>query len=252
MIFYYSATGITRKFAQKVAERIDESSYDIEELLEKSEFEFTLKNEERLGFFAPVYFGDVPEIMKRFIAHVKIHTGEKYYCYIGLTYGGDSFAAPNRMVAELLQRGLTTTAVFGLKGIDTFIPFYKIPEGEERQQTDARTELESAFIAEQVSDRSDGTHLKRAPFPHLTTFFCIPLYKLMRKTANFVVSDACTGCGLCARHCPEKAIEMDESTKHPKWIKPGCMLCFRCLHHCPAEAIDYGKQTVGKVRLKTF
>lgn len=252
MIFYYSATGITQKLAKTLADRIEETAFDIEELLEKSEFEFTLKSNERLGFLSPVYYGDVPDIMKRFIEKVQIHTSDNYYCYIALTYGGDSFAAPNRMLSLLLKHGMTTNAVFGLKGIDTFIPFYKIPTGDARKRVDARTDLESAVIAEQVADKTEGTHLKRGPFPHVTTLLCKPLYKIMRKTTIFVVSETCTGCGLCAKNCPEKAIETDESTKHPKWIKPTCMLCFRCLHHCPAEAIDYGKQTVGKVRLKAY
>ncbi len=252
MLFYYSATGITKALAHTISERIDEPAFDIEELLKSGQFEFELKDDERLGFLIPVYFGNVPELMRKFIEQVHIKTGEHYYCYLGLTYGGDCFAAPNYLMQCLIKRGLTTTAVFGIIGIDTFIPFYKVPVGEERKKLDERHSLESSFMAEQIADRTAGTYLKRGPFPQVTSLLCGPLYRLMRKTKNFVVSEKCIGCGLCARECPMDVIGMDEETKHPKWKKDSCMLCFRCLHHCPTEAIDYGKMSVGKVRLREY
>jgi MinD superfamily P-loop ATPase len=68
-------------------------------------------------------------------------------------------------------------------------------------------------------------------------------FHLARATKNFFLDDGCTGCGLCAERCPDKAIEIIEG--RPFWIKDRCEICFRCLHHCPAFAIQYGQ---GKTR----
>jgi len=46
---------------------------------------------------------------------------------------------------------------------------------------------------------------------------------------------ACTGCSLCARHCPAKVIAMDSGK--PRVDLKGCIRCFCCQELCPAKAI---------------
>jgi len=77
--------------------------------------------------------------------------------------------------------------------------------------------------------------------PGMVTAFAYPLYKNGRKTSKFMVSEACVGCGICAKGCPVKAIEIID--KRPVWVKDKCVLCLKCLHRCPKKAIDYGNKT---------
>lgn len=248
MLFYFSATGITKKLAQIISSRIDEEAIDIESELKTGKCTYTLKNGERLGFLSPVYFGAIPPIVQDFIDKLQIQTASNYYGYIALTYGADGYYAPNRFVQVLLKRGLTTSAVFGIQGIDTFLPLFSIPYGDKRTKIEDRWQLEADFISEQIADRTISTQLKRGPFPWLTSALMHPIYRVMNKTERFSISDACTSCGLCAQNCPQQAISLENGT--PKWIKPECMLCFRCLHRCPSEAINYGQSTQGKLRYK--
>lgn len=55
----------------------------------------------------------------------------------------------------------------------------------------------------------------------------------------FFASDRCTGCGLCAEHCPNHAIEMRgrESRRRPYWTFR-CENCMRCMGYCPTRAIE--------------
>ena len=46
---------------------------------------------------------------------------------------------------------------------------------------------------------------------------------------------ACTGCSMCAKHCPAKVIAMD--TGKPCVDLDGCIRCFCCQELCPAKAI---------------
>jgi uncharacterized protein (DUF362 family)/Pyruvate/2-oxoacid:ferredoxin oxidoreductase delta subunit len=46
----------------------------------------------------------------------------------------------------------------------------------------------------------------------------------------------CTGCGMCARHCPPKVISMD--TGRPGVDLKGCIRCFCCQELCPAKAVS--------------
>jgi Pyruvate/2-oxoacid:ferredoxin oxidoreductase delta subunit len=55
----------------------------------------------------------------------------------------------------------------------------------------------------------------------------------------FFASDHCTGCGLCAEHCPNAAIEMRGSGKdaRPYWTFH-CESCMRCIGYCPPRAVE--------------
>lgn len=49
----------------------------------------------------------------------------------------------------------------------------------------------------------------------------------------------CIGCGLCARDCPAKAIEMIDldGVKRPLFHLDLCIFCYQCAESCPRNAI---------------
>jgi Pyruvate/2-oxoacid:ferredoxin oxidoreductase delta subunit len=55
----------------------------------------------------------------------------------------------------------------------------------------------------------------------------------------FFASGRCTGCGLCAEHCPNRAIEMRGSgeRRRPYWTF-SCESCMRCMAYCPTHAVE--------------
>ena len=111
-----------------IAERIEDTCINIETALKNGTFEYTLKDGERLGFCFPVYFGNIPNIVVEFIDKLKIKTAENsYYCFVAMTSGGFSAYAPYNFMQKLLKHGLTTSAIFELVTIDTFLPMYTIP-----------------------------------------------------------------------------------------------------------------------------
>lgn len=54
----------------------------------------------------------------------------------------------------------------------------------------------------------------------------------------FFASNRCNGCGLCAEHCPNGAIEMrGNEIRRPYWTFR-CESCMRCMAYCPTQAVE--------------
>ncbi len=70
-------------------------------------------------------------------------------------------------------------------------------------------------------------------------------YACFVKAGAFTVSNACIGCGQCAKRCPTNSITLCGGV--PTWGQDFTH-CMACICHCPTEAIEYGKKSLGKPR----
>ena len=77
MIFYYTATGN----CLYVARQIEEDLYSIPQELKKEDLRYKA---DKIGIVAPIYAGELPQTVRRFLAKAKFDTP---YFYMLLTYG---------------------------------------------------------------------------------------------------------------------------------------------------------------------
>ena len=92
-------------------------------------------------------------------------------------------------------------------------------------------------IIRQLKDRTVNYHHdgSDAPDGFVENSYFYGKHSLKRLTlmTNFVVTDECNGCGLCAKMCPVGNIRII----HEKAVHGGnCAACYRCLHWCPKNA----------------
>ena len=263
MIFYFSATGNCKNVATILAERTGERAVAIaDELMlsersgdEEKQFEYDLAGGERIGFVTPVYFWTLPRTTEAFVRRLRLTREGRpldpadSYSYVVMTYGTTPGQAPHAL-GELLREhlGLGLSARFSVKMVDTWTPVFDLSDDEKNRRETDEAQVEAGTVASQVVARDEGDFCPCLRPPRFAARLEALSYDACSKTELFSVTDACIGCGLCARKCPVQAIEMQGESRQarPVWVKPNCAVCLGCVHRCPKHAVDYGRGRVAE------
>lgn len=240
MVFYFSGTGNSLQAAQAMLSP-GERLVDMAESLCGGEFTFHVAPGEAVGFVFPVYFGGLPAAVKEFIDKLDMPI-KPFYCYGLMTCGGSPAATGEALSARLKKRGITLHAAFSVVMPDNYILMFKIDEAEEQKRILDKAALWLDHIKKQV-DRRYPNDFRASVRDRLMTAAMQPMYERQRSTKPFTVNDSCVSCGLCARRCTARVIEMVDG--RPAWKADKCNLCMACLR---CSAINYGKKTQGKKR----
>ena len=239
MIFYFSATGNCKYVTQRIAASTGETTISIAKCTRRQEFHFFSDNG-AVGIITPTYAWGLPSIVRDFLNALTLDEKPSYLWFLA-AYGTTS-GQTGRFANEIMQKkGLSFTAYLSVKMPDTWTPTFDLSDPQKVRRINRNAEPEIDFAIEKIRSRSTGDYM-RSKIPTLAAkaFYGLE-YDRMRKTEHFRVESSCIGCGLCARHCPVHAIEMQN--KHPVWVKDQCVMCLSCLHHCPKFAIQYGNRT---------
>lgn len=239
MIYYFSATGNSKHAAEIIAEKTGDIAVSIVDILKgKAEIE---KSIQKTGFVFPVYFWGLPEIIKRFASmpEVKNSLGDYVYCVI--TCGATTGTA-DKMLAKKLGRDLDYS--FSLRMPDNYVVMYDPSPKEKAQKFLCHADKELETVC---GDINSGAK-KRAGSTdgEIKSIFVSKLYDAFRNTKKFYATNKCISCGVCAKDCPDGAIEIKNGK--PVWIKSKCQHCTACINCCPTEAIQYSKGTQSRRR----
>ena len=118
---------------------------------------------------------------------------------------------------------------------NSYLPLAKIPK--ETSKECLRWQDDSAWYLRNCVDHR--MKLRWSGYPE-NTAYTSAMRGMWAKIVNshlnesFTVTDACVGCGICAKACPGHAIEIVDGK--PVW-QPRCEGCYGCINHCPHQAI---------------
>ncbi len=240
MILCFSATGNSRYVADRIAAATGDAVRDMAACLAAEETSFDLPEGEAVGIMGPTYSWGLPSLVEDFLQRLSFDRQPAYLWHLS-TYGTTTGAAGHFAANILTKRGYGVDAFFSVKMPDTWTVLFDLSDKEKvaRQNEAAEPQIDEAIRRILARDRGDFIANKT---PASLTRVAHSLgYPPMRRTAKFEVTDACVGCGACAKKCPVNAIEL--AGKRPTWVNPTCVGCLGCLHRCPKYAILRGKGT---------
>lgn len=239
MIYYFSATGNSKHAAEFIAQKTNDTAVSISDIINgKAKID---EKSEKTGFVFPVYFWGLPEIIKRFASMTEVKNSLGKYVYCVITCGATTGTA-DKMLAKRLGRSMDYS--FSLKMPDNYVVLYDPSPKEKAQKFLAHADKELENVCEDINNQEK----KRAGSTagELKSVFVSHLYDFFRTTKKFYADDKCISCGMCARNCPDGAIELKDGK--PVWIKSKCQHCTACINCCPEESIQFGKETQNRRR----
>lgn len=246
-VYYFSGTGNSLSLARLIAQKTSASLLPIAGFLNANSIPV---KEDAFGIVFPVYYGNMPVIVKQFVRKLEGITGK--YVFAVCTYGGSKGNAVKNLKSMLNARGGKLSLVYGIHMPQN--AFYKRSEKREKLYSKAANLLKDINVL--IDSRSTGYHssdrfmdIITSPMSGLFEPMSIKgLQQITHCTATsnidelirtagstFCAGEGCSGCGTCARVCPVGNITM--TGDKPVW-QAHCENCLACYNLCPSKAID--------------
>ena len=141
MVFYFTATGNSLY----VAKQLDESPISIPQVKSGTTFE-----DDTIGIVCPVYCGEIPKIVFRFIRDTKFETD---YLFLILTYGMDATDSAEFTFHQCKKQGVLFDYITCIKMVDNYLPAFDM--SAEKQMDKKIAEQLSAITAD-INNRRKG------------------------------------------------------------------------------------------------
>lgn len=243
MIIYYTGTGNSKYCAKLLATKLEDQVVDTFEYM-KNGIAAELVSDKPWVFVSPTYCWQLPHIFQDFIRSATFNGNKDAYFF--MTCGSDIGNAGAKIESLCQEVGLNYKGVIPVVMPENYIAMFEVPPAEIASKivTVARRPLQKGA---RLIKKGECFEKQKVSFAD--KFKSGPLnpifYKMIIKAKPFYVTDACIGCGKCARACVLKNISMKDGK--PVWGKD-CTHCMACICGCPTEAIEYGKKSQGKPR----
>lgn len=216
---YFSATGTSERGVLAIANAFGET-----EKMNLTRFDAVpsrtqFSKDELVVFGAPVYSG---RIYQGAVERFRKLKGNGTPCIVTVTYGNRDFDDALLELSDLVKElGFVPVAGAALIGEHTY--------GDIQKGRPNKDDLaEDKAFAENVQEKLEREDFSEPEIPGNRP------YKEGGTGGKFypLTAENCVKCGLCARECPEGAID----TENFQVNSDKCIACFRCIRRCPVHA----------------
>ena len=228
MFFYFSGTGNSKWVAESLAGLLHDKTADILDSISNGEiiekFSAGIQEEGFLGFVFPVYAWGVPEVVADFAKKLKKSFGKWKNI-------GDTADKPEGKTFTFAVATCGEEAGYALKNFSKIIPLkssyslvmpnnYVVGSDLEDEETVVsmlkQAQKDISLMAEELIAKKEVYRVHEGSGAGLKSRLVnFGFNKFARSTKSFYTTDACTGCGLCAKNCPARTITMENN--RPVW-----------------------------------
>ena len=247
MILYYSATGNTEFIAKLLARRLGDETLNLLERIRNNDYS-PVHSEKPFVICSPVYVCEPPRFLCSFLRKIELQGSRNvYFVFTSGGYAGISGKIAGRIIRCKKMKYMGRAEVKMPRNYLANRLYDMLPPEESRRRI-----LEGGRQVPDIARRiKNGRRLSARHvflFESLVTYPFTPVWtRISQSSKPFYTTEACIGCGKCARLCPLNNIEIKDHK--PVW-KKNCAHCMACIANCPFEAIEYGKRTHGKERYR--
>lgn len=239
---YFSGTGNTAWAAESLAQMLD--GYEVISIPVLLEHPGALENVRDLGILFPTYAFTPAIPTAYFIQSCLPHCSKLEYLFsIATCSKTPGFGL--KIVEDLCQRQNCLVSYSDFVRLPNSSPVLGDSGDVETIYAEAKPKLKA--IAEAISKSS--IQIPRRKF---LTKIIIGIYQKAMESSNaanqdFIISEACDMCLVCAQSCPAGAIV--EKDGRLVFASP-CYGCYGCINRCPKQAISFkNKQTTPRTEI---
>ena len=243
MIFCFSGTGNSRYIAGRIAEALQDGVTYLNERI-RSDDHSPVQTGSDVVIVTPTYAWRIPRVVSEWLSATGLPGAERVWFVMDC--GGEigNAAKYNRCLAD--QKSLRYMGTAQIIMPENYIAMFNAPDADKARKIVAKAEPDivgaiSRIRAGQAFDAPRSNLYDRFMSGPVNPVF----YRFFVKAAAFQASDACVGCGQCAKRCLMNNITLVNGK--PEWGGK-CTHCMACICYCPTGAIEYGKKSVGKPR----
>ncbi|MEG2521194.1 MAG: EFR1 family ferrodoxin, partial [Christensenellaceae bacterium] len=218
MIIYFSGTGNSQFIASVLAERTNQRSVSINEIM-KDNRRLAVKNESSITIVSPIYAGRIPNVVADCIEAADIPSGTKTYF---VATCGDSLGNADSYAKKLCtKKGLAFCGMAEIKMPESYIVMFTAPDDDKAKSLIEAGKQQASALAQCITSGKPFADAqgKWSVMSHLLN----PIfYKAIISAKGFHAGSDCIGCANCVSVCPLDNIKLESGM--PKWGKD-CTHC---------------------------